>query len=135
VDDLTLMLPDDGCLIDALTSFMRCNRPELDDILGSACEVYRTEPDGIDRPEAVPALRAYCYFAVRWSRKPLAEIGIHIGVDHSTINRTSRSIGVLRKQNTILADDLDLVAIRIGERVLLNKRIAQLKAAYAASAV
>ena len=71
-------VPDDGCLLECFDRFLRepGNRPTLDEILGAVCEVYRIDPDEIEQPKkAAPAVRAYCYFATRWSREPLVLIG------------------------------------------------------------
>src|SRR5262249_17400298 len=95
----------------------------LDDILGAACELYRIDPDEISQDDAAPAVRAYCYFAAHWSREPFRVIAAHVGIDHLLVNRLSRSLMILRRQDMILHDDLDLLAIRIAERVLLRKRL------------
>lgn len=117
-------VPDDECLMQSVSTFMceRSNRPTLDDILGAACELYCIDPDEIDEAWAAPAIRAYCYFATRWSGEPFIDIGAHVGIDHMMVNSASRSVMVLRRQNDILRDDIDLLAIRIAERVLMRKR-------------
>jgi hypothetical protein len=118
-------VPDDGCLLESFGAFMRepGNRPTLDDILGAACEIYRIDPDEIKERKAVLAVRAYCYLATRWSREPFALIGAHIGIGHDLVNRFSRSVMILRRQDMILRDDIDLLAIRIAERVLIRNRL------------
>jgi hypothetical protein len=117
-------VPDDGCLMQSFGAFMRepGHRPTLADILGAACELYRTDPDSIASPGAALATRTYCYFATRWSGEPFNAIGALVGVDHHAVAKLSRGVMNARKQDSLLRDDLDLLAVRIAERVLTKKR-------------
>lgn len=120
-------VPDTGCLIECFDAFMRANRPTLDDILGAACELYRIDPDDIKQDKARPVIRAFCYFAARWARQPVPNIAAHIKQDRSIVNSTSWETQLLRRQDSILRDDIDLLAVRIAERVMTRRRLAKCK--------
>jgi chromosomal replication initiation ATPase DnaA len=113
----------DDLLIDRLAEFFRQQSPDLDDILGAVCEVYCVDPSEIEQDSARVrvARRMYCYLSVRFARVPYIEIGARIGMCHSRVGDVSKT-AVRNLDNPLVRDDLDLLGVRIAERVLLNKR-------------
>jgi hypothetical protein len=63
----------------------------------------------------------YCYLAVRFARVPYIEIGARVGMNHSGVGDVSRT-AARHLNNPLVRDDLDLLGVRIAERVLLNRR-------------
>jgi hypothetical protein len=117
-----LLVANDELMVERLAEFLRRNHPELDDILGAVCETYRVDPDELDRPKFAPAVRAYCYLAVRWSGLSYAEIGSRVDLDVLDVGRAFKSFS-RNLDNALVRDDLDLIGIRIAERILLRRRL------------
>ena len=119
-----VLLATDEPMIERLGEFLRRHRPALDDIFGAACELYRVDPDEIDKRDAAPARHAFCYLAVRWSGVPFNEIGRCVGFDALQVSKAFKtySRGI---RNPLVRDDLDLIGIRVAERILLRERMAR----------
>lgn len=115
------LLTKDELMLERLAEFFRRCPPDLDDILGAVCEVYRVDPSEIDLASAKVARRMYCYLAVRFARLPYIEIGARIGMNHSGVGDVYRT-AARHLDNPLIRDDLDLLGVRIAERVLLHKR-------------
>jgi hypothetical protein len=111
-----------GSLIDGAEEFMSRNRPTLDEVLGAACETYSVDPDEISFPRSLRAQRVYCYLCSRWAREPLTAIGNRIGLPSGDVDSMSRSVAQGRLRFPSLRDDLDLLTVRIAERIMLRKR-------------
>ena len=127
--NLFVTVPDAGCLLECFGAFMRepGNRPTLDDIFGAACELYRIDPDDLYAVGAIRAIRAYCYLAVKWAGEPYSAIGARAEIDALKVNKLSRSVMILRRQDMVLRDDLDLLAVRVAERFWLGTRWKQFR--------
>ena len=116
------MLASDELMVERLAEFLRRNRPSLDDILGSVCEVYCVDPDEIIIGHAnAPARHAYCYLAVRWAGEPNSSIGQRVGFSALGVDKAFKSYPRNLK-NPLVRDDLDLIGIRIAERVMMTRR-------------
>jgi hypothetical protein len=116
-----LLLTSDELMVERLAEFLRVHHPSLDDILGATCETYRVDPDELHNVAAAPARRAYCYLAVRWSGEPYCDIGSRVGLDTLEVGRHFKSFS-RTLDNALVRDDLDLIGVRIAERVLLHRR-------------
>lgn len=121
--EMQLVPEKDELMVERLAEFLRRHRPSLDDILGSVCELYRIDPDEIGIATAAPVRHAYCYLAVRWSGAPFVEIGRRVGFDVAQVGRSFRHYGSRTIKNPLVRDDLDLIGIRITERILLRRRM------------
>jgi hypothetical protein len=119
-----LLSANDELMVERLAEFLRVHHPSLDDILGAACETYRVDPDEIGFYNAAPARRAFCYLAVRWSGVPYTEIGSRVGLDALEVGKAFKSFS-RNLDNALVRDDLDLIGIRIAERILLRRRMAR----------
>jgi chromosomal replication initiator protein len=63
----------------------------------------------------------FCYLARRYTRLSTRVIGQHVGNrDHSTVLHAVRKIEKLLAGKSLLADDIDLLRLRISEKVLLR---------------
>jgi hypothetical protein len=112
-------------MVERLGNFLRENVPSLDDIVGAVCELYRVDPDELPLTrDATPARSAVCYIAVRFACVSNAAIGRRIGFDVVQVNRTFKNY-TNNLTNPLVRDDLDLIGIRIAERVLLRRRMLQ----------
>jgi hypothetical protein len=117
-----LLVANDELMVERLAEFLRRNHPELDDILGAVCETYRVDPDEITYPKSAPAMRAFCYLAVRWSGLPYCEIGTRVELNALEVGKAFKSF-TRNLDNALVRDDLDLIGIRIAERILLRRRL------------
>jgi hypothetical protein len=109
-------------LSERLSPLLQEHPPELDEILGAVCQLYRVSPDDIDTPGARPARRLYCYCAARWSRLSNPKIGDRIGIDPDRVGDDNRFVRAKLTFSPTLSDDLDMITIHIVERVWLRKR-------------
>jgi hypothetical protein len=98
--------------------------PTLDEILGSACEVYRVNPDDLLRRHAAPARHAYCYLAVRWSGEATRDIGLEVGFSELGVDKAYKTYARRLNLHPLMRDDIDLIGIRVLERVLMRRRVA-----------
>lgn len=114
-------LANDELMLERLAEFFRRCPPTLDDVLGAVCEVYRVDPSEIDLSSAKLARRMYCYLAVRFARVPYVEIGGRIGMSHTGVGDVYKT-AARHLDNPLTRDDLDLLGVRVAERVLLHKR-------------
>lgn len=118
-----LLLASDELMVERLAEFFRRNRPTLDDILGATCEVYRVDPDELIIGHVnAPARHAFCYLAVRWAGVSNIEIGQRVGFSVLGVNKAFKSYARCLG-NHLIRDDLDLIGIRIAERILLRRRM------------
>lgn len=119
-----LLLASDELMVERLADFLTRHPPSLDDILGSACEVYRVDPGEIrsSRHADAPARHAYCYLAVRWSRASHFDIGLRVGFSALGVDKAFKTYSD-RLTNALVRDDLDLIGVRIAERILMRRRL------------
>jgi hypothetical protein len=105
--------------LDRLAGFLANHPPRLNEILGTVCELYRTDPDRIDT--ATHTRRVFCFVASRWARCPRCEIASHVKIHLIQVHHDNQRIGQQIQYDDLLRDDLDLVAVRLAERVLIRK--------------
>ena len=114
---------DHDMMIDYLSEYFRRHPPPLDEILGAVCEIYQTDPVEIEYPTALMARRMYCYIAARWGRCSYTEIGSPIDIYAGSVGKAFKAARVRLAVNPALRNDLDLVAVRVAERILIRKRL------------
>lgn len=115
------MQTKDELTVDRLAEFLRRNPPSLDDILGAVCEVYRVDPSDIEKHSARVARRMYCYLAVRFAGLHHRAIAGRIGMSHSQVGDLFKT-AARHLDNPLVRDDLDLLGVRMAERVLIHRR-------------
>jgi hypothetical protein len=115
---------NDELMVERLAEFLRRNRPSLVDILGAVCEVYKVDPDEIQTGKHIhaPARHAFCYLARRWSGEPDCDIGPYVNFNALGVMRAFKNFH-LNLDNPLVRDDLDLIGVKIAERVLLHRRM------------
>jgi hypothetical protein len=109
-------------VLERLADFFERHRPQLEEILGSACQLYRIDPDNLGGSEALMARGVYCYLAYRWAAKSLSDIGRPLGSKMLDVWRLAKSIDCRSSYDDVLRDDLDLLAVMVAERVMLRGR-------------
>jgi hypothetical protein len=105
--------------LDRLAGFLANHPPRLHEILGTVCEVYRTDPDKIDT--TTQTRRVFCFVASRWAKCPRDAIAGHARVHLIQVHHDNQRIGEQIQYDDLLRDDLDLVAVRLAERVLIRR--------------
>lgn len=120
----TLTDGDGELLIERVSEFLRRNSPPLDDILGAICELYRVDPDAIADQRGIVARHMYCYLAVRWTTADRGQIGNRIAVGTHAVKHGFNGVAS-QLDNALVRDDLDLLALRIAERVMARRRVAR----------
>ena len=118
--------PDDDTVLERLLAYLKANQPKLEEIRGAICEFYGIEPVELighsREAEVVLARQMFCFFARKYTRFPLLQIGQKVGLrDHTTVLHALRKIEkAAALRSPLLADDLDLLRMRISEKVLLR---------------
>jgi chromosomal replication initiator protein len=116
----------DSDVYDRLLNYLRHSRPTLAEIKEAVCEFYAI-PDydltGRCREyECAQARQIFCYLAHRYTRWSMQNIAPHVGLyDHSTVSHAVRKIEKHIITKPLLADDVDLLRMRISEKVLLRE--------------
>lgn len=124
VADLTEAHPEDGNALEKLLQYLEQTRPTMSEIREAICELYlfeRKELLGEARVvDVVRARQIFCWLAYRHTRLSTTQIGTHIQRDHSTVVHAIHKIEREAVTNPVLADDLDLLRMRIAEKILLR---------------
>jgi chromosomal replication initiation ATPase DnaA len=117
--------PDDGEVLDRLRQYLELNRPLFAEIKTAICDFYSIPmQDLIGRSreaETALARQIFCYLAKTYTGASLRTIGHQVGLaDHSTVLHAVRKIekGVITKLR--LSDEVDLLRMRISEKILLR---------------
>jgi chromosomal replication initiation ATPase DnaA len=118
-------LPDDRAALDRLWTYIKMQRPKLREIKEAILEFYLIEPSelcGANRAYEVSLARQiFCYLAYHHTRFSMDRIAKEVGVhDHTTVRHAVRKITKHSISRPLLRDDLDLLLLRIGEKVLLR---------------
>jgi chromosomal replication initiation ATPase DnaA len=131
-------LPDDEETRDRLFAYLERNRPTMDEIKRAICEFYvisRCDLESRCRDRLlIVARQLFCYFSHRYARKSLGQIKLRIGYsDHTTVAHAIRRVERYAitcthyEEHTrtaglpMIRDDLDLLRLRIVEKVLLRR--------------
>lgn len=122
---LCVETPDDSEVLDRLIKTLRATRPTSKEVLFAICEFYGLDPQemlkGRERRmhEIVFARQVYCYFVWKYTHLSMAQIAARIGLaDHTTVRHGIRKIARVAATRPLLEDDLDLLRLKISERVL-----------------
>jgi chromosomal replication initiation ATPase DnaA len=122
-----VLVPEDSDVIDRLFQYLKTARPTMIEIKQVVCEFYDIEPHEITggdrRPFITFARHVFCYFARHYTRNSLRQIGMRVGyVDHSTTYYGIRRIEGYAVTRQLVRDDLDLIRLRICEKLLLRQQ-------------
>lgn len=114
--------PDDSEVLDRLFGYLENNRPLLSEIRDAICEFYLiNRADMIDYKritEISLARQMFCYVAYRYTRCAMKTIGNHIGRHPSTVLHAIRNVESLAMRMGVVRDDLDLLRLRVAEKML-----------------
>jgi chromosomal replication initiator protein len=114
---------DDYQELERLSRFIDRVRPTMSEIKQVICEFYCVALDEIEGRRrfttVVFARQIFCFFARKYSRASLRGIGARVGyTDHTTVIHAVRRIEHLQLVKPLVADDLDLLRLRIADKVM-----------------
>jgi chromosomal replication initiation ATPase DnaA len=120
-------IPDDGPVLERLYAYLERFRPFVTDIREAVAEFYAVHPfDLIGRSreyEVAHARQVFCFLCYRHTRLSMNQIAGHAGLNnHTTVSHAVRKIEKLSISRPRMADDLDLLRLRISEKMLLRAR-------------
>lgn len=125
VDHHRTELPDDSEVLERLWRYLETTRPMFAEISASVSEFYDIragELIGHEREyETTLARQILCYLAYRYTRLSLQQIAYRINRDHSTVHHAVRKIEKQIITKALLADDIDLLRLRISEKMLARR--------------
>jgi chromosomal replication initiation ATPase DnaA len=100
--------------------------PLLKEIKAAICELYGYTPEELQNsrlPKIAMARQIFCYLAHCYTDWSLKEIGRRVNVTHhTTVLHAIRKVGACVDSKPLLADDLDLLRLKIAEKVMLRVR-------------
>jgi chromosomal replication initiator protein len=116
-------VPEDTDAIERLFHYLETTRPTMAEIKEAVCEFYDVKRDEIEGPSRkchiVLARHVFCFFAYRYARASLNQIKFRCGhIDHSTVHHAIHRITVYSVTRPLVRDDLDLLRLRICEKML-----------------
>jgi hypothetical protein len=123
IDHQRVEYPDDGPALDRLSAYLETCRPFMAEIKAAVAEVYCIAPSelsGITRVNDVALARqVFCYLAYRYTKNSMAVVAKAIGLtDHTTVRHAVQKIGKMAITNKLMRDDLDLLRMRIAEKLM-----------------
>ena len=123
------LVNDNGKLFEACGLWLAKHVPPLAEILGATCELYWADPDhlqdhkGDHRRVNRQARMVFCYIAYRWSGQSPYDIAQYICQCPWYPEKCTRIIErKLGENQPNLREDLDLVMVRLVERMLMRRR-------------
>jgi chromosomal replication initiator protein len=126
-DRQRIVYPDDDDALKRLFAYLETTRPTLAEIKEVVCEFYGYELVEIsarDRQQHAALARAiFCFLAHRHTRWPMGQIGRRVGLtNHTTVLHAIRRIEKAAASVPIVRDDLDLLRLRIAEKILRRRK-------------
>jgi chromosomal replication initiator protein len=118
-----LLLPEDSDALDRMLEHLQKTRPTMREITDCVCEFYDLlggeVKAGTRATEVVFARQMLCYLAYKYTLHSLPVIGRRLGYrDHSTVHHAIRKIERLAVTTPLVRDDIDVLRLRIAEKVL-----------------
>jgi chromosomal replication initiation ATPase DnaA len=118
-----VVYPDDNVVLERLFHCLELNRPMLAEIRAAVCEFYAVDPEELcgrrRDPEIVRTRQVFCFLAYRYTRFSHLIIARRVGlVDHTSARHAVRKIERLAVTQARMADELDLLRLRLAEKVL-----------------
>lgn len=116
----------DSDAFDLLFRYLELARPTLGEIKSAVCEFYGIPLYNLDgrcrEYEVSLARQIFCFLGYRYTRFSMAHVGRQVGLkDHSTVSHAVRKIRAQLITRPVLADDIDLLRLRISEKILLRE--------------
>jgi chromosomal replication initiation ATPase DnaA len=115
--------PNDSEALDRLFHAIELKAPMLAEIKAVVSEFYAVDPAEIEgrsrHPDIVRPRQVFCFFSYRYTRFSMRVVASRCGLtDVGAVRHAVRKIGKLALLKPTLADDLDLMRLRITEKVL-----------------
>jgi chromosomal replication initiation ATPase DnaA len=100
--------------------------PLLKEIKAAICELYGYTPEELENSrlnKIAMARQIFCYLAAVYTDWSLKEIGRRVNVTHhTTVMHAIRKVKAGAGSQPLLADDLDLLRLKIAEKVMMRVR-------------
>ncbi|MET3995006.1 chromosomal replication initiation ATPase DnaA [Bradyrhizobium sp. S3.9.2] len=114
---------DDYEELERLSVFLERARPSLSEIKDVVCDFYCVSVDEVEgRRRFVTVVftrQIFCFFARKYSKASLRMIGMRAGgLDHTTVHHAIRRIEHLALVRPLVRDDLDLLRLRIADKIM-----------------
>jgi chromosomal replication initiator protein len=115
-------IPEDNAALDRLFAYLKKTRPKMLEIRQIVAQFYGIqEHELIGRRrllEIVFARQMFCYLCYRHTRCSMPQIAAKAGLtNHTTVLSAVRKIERLVLSKPLVADDLDLLRLRMAEKV------------------
>jgi chromosomal replication initiator protein len=128
IEHQRLTFPDDGEALDRLLGYLKQTNPTTKEIKTAICELYGFEPleleAGNRHVQFALARQIFCFLAYKHTRLSMRRIAERIGLtDHSTVLHAIRKIEKQAITTPLVRDDLDLLRLRISEKILMRRAV------------
>lgn len=118
-------VPDDNDTLDRLIGYLYRTRPTSREILHEVCEFYKIPPSELvvyrsrGMLEVTFARQVFCYLTHKYTNLTMSQIAKRAGFsDHTTVLHSIRRIERNIVKRPLIEDDIDLLRLKIAERVL-----------------
>lgn len=130
IADQRSLIPNDADALDRLFAYLEHARPTMAEIRDAVCEFYAITKFQLVRPSRryviVLARQIFCYLCHKYSRASMNAIAPRAGYrDHTTVHHNVHRVARLVITRPLVRDDIDLLRLRISEKVLLRKASAR----------
>jgi chromosomal replication initiation ATPase DnaA len=117
---------DDDDLLDRVRQYFRAHCVHTADIKTAICQFYCVDlaelNGGIRAAEVAYARQMFCYLAYRYTFLSMASVGRKVGLaDHSTVQHAIRKIEKRIAKHPLLADDVDVLHLKMLELTLIRR--------------
>lgn len=121
---------DDDDLLVRCRQYFRDHCIHSSDIKTAICQFYGVTPDELNgrwrAAEVAYARQMFCFFAYRYTFLSMASVAKKIGLsDHSTVLHAIRKIEKRIAKHPLLADDVDVLHLKMLELTLIRRRAGQ----------
>lgn len=129
-DEQRSRIPNDDDALNRLFDYLRSTRPTMREIKDAVCDFYCLKEVVLTSPtrniDTCLARQIFCYLAYKHTRASLSLVGVQAGgLDHTTVRHAFQKITKKIRTTPRTADEIDLLSMRIAEKVLLrsNRRL------------
>jgi len=118
---------DHDDLLDRVHAYLEQRYAHTDDIKAAICQFYCIERGSLSSrlrlAEISYARQVFCFLAYRYTRLSLQAVGLKVGLaNHTTVLHAVRKIEKRIAKHPLLADDIDVLRLKIIELTMLRRR-------------